>query len=135
MIDWLNPAGLAPPRGFTHAVSSTAGTTVHLAGQTATDPAGVISAATVPAQFETALANLLTALAAAGGRPGHLVKLTVYTLDPAVYRTHARELGTIWRRLVGPRYPAMTLVGVSALWDPAALLEIDGIGVIVEDEA
>jgi enamine deaminase RidA (YjgF/YER057c/UK114 family) len=129
-IERVNPPQLAPPSGFSHAVMATGGRLVFLAGQTALDPAGVITGDTVAAQFERALGNLLTALRAAGGGPEHLASLTVYAVDLDDYRASARELGAVWRRLAGREYPAMAAVGVSRLWDPAALVEVQGYAVI-----
>jgi enamine deaminase RidA (YjgF/YER057c/UK114 family) len=81
-------------------------------------------------QFEQALDNLLTALAAAGGQPADLVSLTIYLVDVEDYQAHGREIGAAWRRLTGTGYPAMAGVGVTRLWDPAALVEIQGIAVL-----
>lgn len=128
--DRLNPDGLAPPAGFSHAVTATGSRLVFLAGQTALDVAGRISGADLPAQFERALTNLLTALDAAGGTPADLTRVTVYTTDVAGYRAHARELGRIWRAHAGRDYPAMALIGVVRLWDEEALVELDGIAVL-----
>jgi enamine deaminase RidA (YjgF/YER057c/UK114 family) len=36
----------------------------------------------------------------------------------------------VWRRLVGTDYPAMAGIGVSRLWDPEALVEVQGIAVL-----
>lgn len=129
-LERLNPASLAPPSGFSHAVAADGGRIVFLAGQTALDSDGQITGETVTAQFERALANLLTALAAAGGSPAHLASLTVYAVDLGDYRAHAAELGAIWRRLAGRDYPAMAAVGVSRLWDTAALVEIAGHAIV-----
>jgi enamine deaminase RidA (YjgF/YER057c/UK114 family) len=129
-IEHVNPQSLARPSGFSHAVIATGGRLIFLAGQTATDQSGTIVGVTVAAQFEQALGNLLTALRAAGGTPGQLTSLTVYATDLADYRAHGRELGDVWRRLAGPRYPAIAAVGVSMLWDAAALVEIQGIAVL-----
>jgi enamine deaminase RidA (YjgF/YER057c/UK114 family) len=126
----VNPEGLARASGFSHAVVAAGGRLVFLAGQTALNTAGVIEGASVTEQFERALGNLLTALRAAGGEPAHLASLTVYAVDLADYRAHASELGQVWRRLAGRDYPAMAAVGVSRLWDPEALLEIQGYAVI-----
>ena len=129
-IERVNPPSLAAPSGFAHAVVADVGRVVFLAGQTALDSAGAIVGSTVAEQFEHALANLLTALAAAGGQPGDLASLTVYAVDLADYRQHGREIGAVWRRLVGRDYPAMAAIGVSRLWDDAALVEIQGHAVI-----
>ncbi|MDQ0381288.1 RidA family protein [Amycolatopsis thermophila] len=128
-VERVNPPELAEPRGFSHAVVGT-GTTIFLAGQTALDPGGRIVGAGVVEQFEQALANLLTALRAAGGEPGQLASLTVYVTDVADYRAHAREIGKVWQRLAGRDYPAMAAVGVTRLWDAEALVEVQGFAVI-----
>lgn len=65
----VNPPELAPPTGFSHAVVATGSKVVFLAGQTALDADGKITGDTLAEQFERALANLLTALRAAGGTP------------------------------------------------------------------
>jgi len=132
-IERVNPSSLAAPSGFSHAVVASGGRIVFLAGQTAQDGSGAITCSTVTEQFEQALTNLLTALAAAGGTPAHLTSLTVYAVDLADYRAHGRELGAVWRRLAGGDYPAMAAIGVSRLWDAAALVEIQGLAVIPAD--
>ena len=129
-IERVNPPSLARASGFSHAVIATGERLVFLAGQTALDGTGSITGATVAEQFEQALANLLTALAAAGGQPADLASLTIYAVDLADYRAHGREIGAIWRRLAGRDYPAMAAIGVSRLWDAAALVEIQGYAVL-----
>ena len=129
-VERVNPSELGRPSGFSHAVSATGGRMVFLAGQTGTSRDGNVVAGGVVAQFEQALGNLLTALAAAGGQPGDLVSLTIYSTDLADYRAHAAQIGAIWRRLAGVTYPAMAAVGVTRLWDPEALVEIQGIAAV-----
>ena len=125
----LNPPSLAAPSGFSHAVVAT-GTTVFLAGQTGMDSSGAIVSGGVVAQFEQALANLLEALASAGGSPADLASLTIYIVDMDDYRAHAREIGGVWKRLVGTDYPAMAGIGVSRLWDSDAVVEVQGFAVL-----
>jgi len=128
-LERVNPPSLARPSGFSHAVVAT-GRMVFLAGQVALGADGAIVGDTVAEQFGRALANLLEALRAAGGSPDDLASLTVYVIDLDDYRRHSAEIGAAWRRLVGREYPAMAAVGVSRLWDPAALVEIQGHAVI-----
>ena len=128
-IERVNPAELARPSGFSHAVVGH-GTLVLLAGQTALDAAGRITGTDVVAQFEVALGNLLTALTAAGGRPDQLASLTVYVVDMDDYRRNSAALGRVWRRLAGRDYPAMAAVGVARLWDAAALVEVQGMAIL-----
>ncbi|EPD66117.1 MULTISPECIES: RidA family protein [unclassified Streptomyces] len=126
----VNPPELSPPTGFSHAVVATGSRVVFLAGQTALDADGKIVGDTLPEQFERALANLLTALRAAGGTPADLARVTVYATDVAAYRVHARELGGLWRELAGRDYPAMAVVEVVRLWDERAMVELDGFAVL-----
>ncbi|MER7780307.1 RidA family protein [Streptomyces sp. NPDC096191] len=126
----VNPPELSPPTGFSHAVVATGTRVVFLAGQTALDTEGKVTGDTLPAQFEQALTNLLTALRAAGGTPADLARVTVYATDVAAYRTHAADLGRTWRRLAGRDYPAMAVVEVVRLWDERAMVELDGFAVL-----
>jgi enamine deaminase RidA (YjgF/YER057c/UK114 family) len=126
----INPAELARPSGFSHAVVAATGRMVFLAGQTGVDRDGNVAAGGVVPQFERALTSLLTALGAAGGLPSDLVSLTIYLTDVADYQAHAREIGAVWRRLAGTEYPAMAAVGVTRLWLPELLVEIQGIAMV-----
>ncbi|MEU1037609.1 RidA family protein [Streptomyces sp. NPDC005551] len=126
----INPPGLSPPTGFSHAVVATGRRVVFLAGQTALDAEGKVVGETLTEQFATALANLLTALRAAGGTPADLARVTVYTTDVAGYRARAAELGRVWRDLAGRDYPAMAVIGAVRLWDERALVELDGFAVL-----
>ncbi|MDT4928270.1 MAG: hypothetical protein QOF92_1137 [Pseudonocardiales bacterium] len=128
-IERVNPPELARPRGFAHAVVGR-GTTVFLAGQTALDGSGHIVGDGVVAQFEVALGNLLTALAAAGGRPDQLASLTVFIVDMDDYKQNSAAIGEVWKRVVGRDYPAMAGIGVARLWDAEALVEVQGFAVI-----
>src|SRR6266704_3930628 len=125
----INPAELARPSGFAHAVAAT-GRMVFLAGQTGVDRDGNVADGGVVPQFERALTSLLTALGSAGGLPSDLVSLTIYLTDVADYQAYAREIGAVWRRLAGTEYPAMAAVGVTRLWLPELLIEIQGIAVV-----
>ena len=133
----INPAELARPSGFSHAVSvaggAAAGRMVFLAAQTGVDRDGNVADGGVVPQFERAMTNLLTALGAAGGLPSDLVSLTIYLTDVADYQAHAREIGAVWRRLAGTEYPAMAAVGVTRLWLPELLVEIQGIAAVSAD--
>jgi enamine deaminase RidA (YjgF/YER057c/UK114 family) len=133
----INPAELARPSGFSHAVSvaggAAAGRMVFLAGQTGVDRDGNVADGGVVPQFERAMTNLLTALGAAGGLPSDLVSLTIYLTDVPDYQAHARDIGAVWRRLAGTDYPAMAAVGVTRLWLPELLVEIQGIAMVSVD--
>ena len=122
--------GLAPPVGYAHAVIAAPGRTVYLGGQTAQDADGVIRGGTMVEQFGIAADNMLAALRAAGGGPQHLVSLVVYATDVAGYRAARGALADVWRTRFGRHYPAIALIGVTELFDPAARLELVGVAVI-----
>lgn len=126
----INPADLAPARGFSHAVRTDRPITIYLAGQTALDVEGKIIDGDIVEQFEQALASLLRSLEAAGGQPSDLATVTIYIVDMEDYRARARDIGVVWRRLAGTEYPAMAGIGVSRLWDVEALVEVQGIATI-----
>ena len=128
-LNRVNPSSLAKPSGFSHAVVAR-GTVVFLAGQTGMDASGAIVAGGIVAQFERALANLLSALHEAGGAPDRLASLTIYVVDMDDYRAHSREIGEVWQRLVGRHYPAMAGIGIARLWDTEAVVEVQGFAVL-----
>jgi enamine deaminase RidA (YjgF/YER057c/UK114 family) len=117
----VNPPELPEPVGFAHAV--VAGGGVYLGGQTGDGD-------TLVQQFDAAAGKLVTALRAAGGEPDQLVSLVVYTTEIDEYRSATGELGEVWRRHFGKRYPAMALIGVSALFEPEAMVELMGVAVL-----
>ncbi|MGH2996900.1 MAG: RidA family protein [Gaiellaceae bacterium] len=117
----VNPPELPEPVGYAHAVVAKGA--VYLGGQ-------IGEGETVVEQFDSAAAKMLTALRAAGGEPDHIVSLVIYTTEIEEYRASTSELGEVWRRHFGRRYPAMALVGVAALFEPDAKVELMGVAVI-----
>jgi enamine deaminase RidA (YjgF/YER057c/UK114 family) len=117
----VNPPELPEPVGYAHAVVARGA--VYLGGQ-------IGEGTSVVEQFDSAAGKVLTALRGAGGQPEHLVSLVVYTTDVDEYRSSLGELAEVWRRHFGRRYPAMALVGVSALLEPAAKVELMGVAVV-----
>lgn len=126
----IEAPGLAAPVGYAHAVVAAPGRAVHLGGQTAQGSDGAIRGTTIVEQFDLAATNLVRALRAAGGEPAHLVSVTVYVTDVGAYRGSLAAVGSVWRSHFGRRYPAMALVGVTELFDPAAMVELVGVAVI-----
>ncbi len=119
----VNPDGLLPPVGFSHAVVAASGRTVYLGGQTGHRGDATLDDGLV-AQFRGALANLAVVMGAVGARPEDIVSMQVYVTDAADYRANARELGRAWREVLGTHYPAMALFEVAGLHDPGAVVEL-----------
>ena len=133
MSELINAPELGKPVGFSHA--AVAGSTVYLGGQIASLPDGSIVGVTMAEQFDQAAANLVTALRAAGGEPNELVSLQVFVTSVAEYREALADLGPIWRRHFGRRYPAMGLFGVTELFEPDAKIELMGVAVRSQPES
>ncbi len=119
-----NPETLPRPSGFSHAVIAQAGRTVYLAGQTAQLVDGRIVAGTMAEQFDVAAGNVVKALDAAGAHPQDLVTMQIFVSDIAEYQRLSKEIGEAYRRHFGRHYPAMALLEVSRLFDPAAKIEL-----------
>jgi enamine deaminase RidA (YjgF/YER057c/UK114 family) len=131
----VNPPTLLEPSGFSHAVVSGPGRTVWLGGQTAHGRDGRLRGNGLVEQFDHAAANVVEALAAAGGRPEQLVSMQLFTTDAAAYRASLRELSDVWKRHFGRHYPAVALFEVSGLFDPDACIEIMGVAVVPGEAA
>jgi enamine deaminase RidA (YjgF/YER057c/UK114 family) len=124
----IQPPLWPEPRGYAHALAGR-GRLLLLSGQVGADPHGRFAQGFVP-QFLQTLRNIDTLLREAGGTPADLARLTWYLPDLGLYRGSLGELGTAWRSIMGRPYPAITILGVSALLEPAALLEIEATAII-----
>ena len=130
MLTVLHPAGWPRPKGYSSAMMGT-GTFVLLSGQVGWDAAGRFAEGFV-GQTEQALRNILAVLAEAKAGPEHLVRMTWYVTDLDAYRASAKPLGAVWRGVMGRNFPAMSVIGVSALVEPEALVEIEAIAALPE---
>ena len=119
-----NPKTLPRPSGFSHAVIAQAGRTVYLAGQTAQRADGTVVAGTMAEQFDVAAGNVVLALEGAGAHPHDLVSMQIFVTDIAEYLGSAQKIGEAYRRHFGRHYPAMALLEVRRLFDPAAKIEL-----------
>jgi enamine deaminase RidA (YjgF/YER057c/UK114 family) len=120
---------LPDPRGYTHATVAQ-GQIVFLAGQTGVDLDGRIIDGGMVKQFDRALQNLLTALAAAGGEPEHLASVSVQVTSIDEYKANSRLIGRVWRSRLGGGLPALSLVEVRRLWDAEAEVQLQGQAVV-----
>jgi enamine deaminase RidA (YjgF/YER057c/UK114 family) len=123
---------LATPIGYAHAVVAR-GRVVALGGQTALGPDGkTIQGTTMAEQFDVAAGNVAAALRAAGGTSEDIIAMQVFVTDVGAYKAALRDLGPLWHKHFGRRYPAMGLFGVTQLFDDGALIELMGTAVIEE---
>ncbi len=127
----INPASLVAPIGYSHAIASTGGKTIYLAGQVSFDATGkIIHKDDLVKQFNQALRNLKAVMSEAGGKMTDIVKLNIFVKDKNDYAAKMKEIGKIYILYFGKYFPAMTLVEVSSLFEDDALLEIEGIAVV-----
>lgn len=126
----LEPPGLAPATGYSHAVVSD-GTLVHVAGQVALDERGeTVGIGDFGAQVERALANLDLALAAAGATFGSVAAMTIYVAAHVGHVELEALREPLRRRAGSARPPAITLLFVHALTHPDWLVEVQGTAVL-----
>ncbi|HEY1584368.1 MAG TPA: RidA family protein [Polyangia bacterium] len=126
----INPRELAAPRGYNNGILAKPGRLLAIAGQIACDADGKLVSEDFAAQFQRTLANVVAVLHEAGGVPGDLISLRIYVTDKKLYVARTKELGVIYRELMGTHYPAMALLQVADLLEAGALVEIEGLAVI-----
>ncbi len=129
----INPPELPVPRGFSHGIAVEGGRLLMLAGQDASDTEGRIAApGNLVAQYEQVIKNLKAVVEAAGGTLQDVVKLNIYVTDRGAYRAQLKPLGEIHRAYFGRHYPAMALFEVKGLFNPDAMIEMEGVAHLVD---
>jgi enamine deaminase RidA (YjgF/YER057c/UK114 family) len=127
----LLPPDWPRPKGYANGVSA-AGRLIVTAGVVGWTTEERFEAADLPGQFRQILANTLAILAEDGAGPEHIVRMTCYVTDLADYRANLAQIGAAWRELIGRHFPAMAVVGVTGLVEPAARIEIETMAVVPE---
>ena len=128
----VNPPALVRPSGYSHGLLVEEGRRLlFLGGQISWDQEGrLLGGGDFLAQFTRALENLLQVVREAGGGPENIVQMRILVLDKGEYLARRRELGEVWRRLMGRHYPAMALLQVAGLLEEEARVEIEGMAVL-----
>ena len=124
----LLPEGWPRPSGYSNGIEAE-GTQVFVAGMIGWDTGGQFPRG-FAAQLRQTLENTLAVLAEAGAGPEHVVRMTWYVKDLDHYRDNLREIGAVYREVMGKNFPAMAVVGVNDLVEPQALLEIESTAVL-----
>jgi enamine deaminase RidA (YjgF/YER057c/UK114 family) len=128
-FEFLQPKDWAKPQGYANGIAA-AGRVVFIAGQIGWDAQARLVSDDLVAQIEQALKNIVAVLAEAGGGPQHITRLTWYVTDKRAYAARRREIGEVYRRVIGRHFPAMTLVMVAGLLEEGAQVEIEAMGVV-----
>jgi enamine deaminase RidA (YjgF/YER057c/UK114 family) len=125
----LQPPTWARPRGYSNGIVMS-GRIVFISGQIGWDGQCTFQVRDFIGQAQQALKNILDILGESGGKPEHIARLTWYVVDKYEYKASFKELGTIYRELMGTHYPAMTALQVAGLIEDLARVEIEATAVI-----
>lgn len=126
----INPASLAAPSGYSNGVMVESGSLLFVAGQIGWDNSRRIISDDFADQFALALENVLAVVREAGGEPTNIARLLIFVTDKKEYLSRLKDIGSVYKQLMGKHYPAMALVEVSALVEDLAKVEIEAIACI-----
>jgi enamine deaminase RidA (YjgF/YER057c/UK114 family) len=125
----LQPAHWARPKGYANGVA-VRGKQIFVAGMIGWDAQGHFHSDDLVAQVRQALQNVAEVLDEAGAKPEHIVRMTWYLLDRREYLQRGKEIGAVYRELIGSFNAVMTAVEVRALIEDRAKVEIEVTAVI-----
>ena len=125
----LLPPGWPRPHGYSNGIAAE-GRLVFTAGLIGWDENCVIQTDRLAGQVEQALRNIVAVLAEADAEPRHIVRMTWYITSRSEYLDQVKEIGRVWREIIGKHYPAMAVIEISALIESAAKVEIETTAVI-----
>ena len=120
----LQPPGWAEPKGYANGVLAR-GALIFVGGQIGWNESQEFESDDFIAQTRQALMNIVAVLRAGGAGPEHMVRMTWYITDRIEYSTRLKELGGVYREVMGKHFPAMTCVEVSGLVEDRAKIEIE----------
>lgn len=125
----LLPPGWPRPKGYSNGIMAE-GKTVYVAGMIGWDESETLVSDDFAEQFRQVLINTLAVLKEAKAGPEHVVRMTGYVTSRDEYHAALRDIGAIWKELMGRNYPVMAFVEVSALMEKRARIEIETTAVI-----
>ena len=120
----LQPPGWLPPKGYANGIAAR-GTQVFVGGQIGWNGQQQFETDDFIAQCKQALQNVVDVLKQAGAGPEHMVRMTWYVIDRVEYNARLKELGGVYREVMGKNFPAMSCVQVAALMEARAKVEIE----------
>lgn len=120
----IQPEGWAPPKGYANGVLAS-GRQLFVGGQIGWNAHGQFESDDLVDQVRQALRNCLAVVEAAGGNAEHIARMTWYLVDKKAYVSRLKEIGAVYREVMGRHFPAMTAVQVVSLVEDRALVEIE----------
>jgi enamine deaminase RidA (YjgF/YER057c/UK114 family) len=130
--DIILPDGWPVPKGYSNGILAAKGRTLFLAGQVGWTPEEKFASDKLVPQFEQTLRNIVAIVKKAGGKPEDICKMTCFCKDRDQYLASRREIGKIWKEIIGNHYPCMSMIFIVDLLDHPAVIEIEAIAVIPE---
>src|SRR5215472_17365781 len=127
----LQPPDWVRPKGYSNGIAAK-GSMIFVSGMVGWDAEGKFVALDFAGQVRQALRNVVEVLKEGNARPEHIVRMNWCVLDKHEYLAASREIGAIYREIIGRHYPAMTVVEVSGLLEAQARLEIEVTAVVPE---
>ncbi len=125
----LQPEGWLAPRGYANGIEAS-GRQIYVGGQIGWNPQCQFETDDLVAQIRQALSNCVAVVAAGGGLPEHIVRMTWYLRDKKEYVARLKEIGAVYREVMGRNYPAMSAVQVADLIEDEAKVEIEVTAII-----
>jgi len=132
-IETLQPGEWARPKGYANGMAAR-GRMIFVSGQVGWDEQGRFNSDTLAEQVKQALRNIVRVLKEGNAEPRHLVRLTWYVLSREAYLREIREIGLVYREVIGKHFPTMSVVEVKGLVEARALVEIEATAVTPDDE-
>ncbi|MDB5930119.1 MAG: Endoribonuclease [Polaromonas sp.] len=124
MITRLQPPDWAEPKGYANGILAR-GALLFVGGQIGWNGQQQFESDDFVAQTRQTLANIAAVLKAGGAGPEHMVRMTWYIVDREEYNARLKEVGGVYREVMGRNFPAMTCVQVAALVEARAKVEIE----------
>lgn len=128
-MKFLLPAGWPRPKGYSNGISAQ-GRMIFTAGVVGWTSEERFEASDLPGQFRQAIENIMAILAQDNAGPEHLVRMTCFVTDIEEYRSSLPEIGAAWRAVIGRHFPVMSVVAVTALVEPEAMIEIEATAMV-----
>ena len=132
MHEFLHPRGWKPAIGYSNGVAAK-GRMIFTGGMVGWTGDCVFETDDFVGQVDQTLRNIVAVLAEGGARPEHIVRLTWYVTSKTEYLNNLKELGRVYKTVLGRHYPAMALVQVVALVEDRAQVEIEATAVVPEE--
>jgi enamine deaminase RidA (YjgF/YER057c/UK114 family) len=130
-FELVNPSALGAPKGYSNGVLVTGDCNwLFVAGQIGWGEGQKLASKDFGRQFDQALSNVLAIVAAAGGKPEHVVRLTIYVTSKKKYLAALKHVGAAYRERMGRHFPAMALLEVKDLLESGAKVEIEATAAI-----